>query len=445
MDDSGEEAQIAERWCKAKGLGWSVSGIAGVGGTASTFSLISPEGARALKIINNEFSTGRREKETANRISKQVSLGEHDCPYLIQTYDGGKFESRYFLLMNRAPGHELSTKLDSVPRSEIRGIVSQVATACAFLRSRNVAHRDIKSANLFISEDYKTTTLLDLSVLRDIYDPVGLGTDHDGQLPVVATSRYSPPEYLFRLEPPSAELWHALDIYQLGGVLHDLVMCEQMFHQEYSSSSENRYRFAWLVATREPVVNALDVDPDLLLLARRALDKDWRRRAQLSLDDFQMENRTLSSITLQLLGSKVGTQKPAETPKSALRTRLSSIVLDLEAQLAFRLSAMEIQATHRVEDVAELQKSIVLRWERPSGDGLEAASFSLRIDVEVLHPPIAIKISVVFEMVEGSDAIAKNVSLPDYADADGIESRIEQDLVQSFVEMASRLTREQSK
>ncbi|KUM23356.1 hypothetical protein AU467_33870 [Mesorhizobium loti] len=221
-------------------------------------------------------------------------------------------------------------------------------------------------------------------------------------------------------------------------------MQEQMFHQEYQSSSENKYRFAWLVATQDPPVNALDVDPDLILLARRALDKDWRRRSQLTLDDFRIESRSLNTIALQLLGSNSSIHKTRETPKSTLRSRLSTIVLDLEAQLASRLLGMEIQATHSIEDVGELQKTVVLRWDRPLSDGLQAASFSLRVEVQLLHPPTTIGLRVLLQMLEGNDRLEKQAALADCPDSEGIESRLEQDVIQLFIDMANKLTRERA-
>src|SRR6185503_4141522 len=119
-------------------------------------------------------------------------------------------------------------RLKFIPRAKIRQIVDQVTQAAIFLRTRGFCHRDIKAANVFISDDFERCTLLDVSVVRAVHDPVGIGTDHEGQLPVVATARYSPPEYLFRLVDPSPELWHALTVYQLGGLLHDLIMREPL-------------------------------------------------------------------------------------------------------------------------------------------------------------------------------------------------------------------------
>ncbi len=72
------------------------------------------------------------------------------------------------------------------------------------------------------------------------------------------------PGYLFRLLEPGPELWHALNVYQLGALLHDLIMREPLFQSEYLKSTENRYRFAWIVAMVDPNVNADDTDRDLV-------------------------------------------------------------------------------------------------------------------------------------------------------------------------------------
>src|SRR5581483_10261527 len=282
-------AEIAARLCASRG--WTLVRELGAGGTAPVFEVSTPAGARALKINDLKFSSGQSGEIEEKRIEKQVALSGHACRSLVQVYDGGRFENRLYLLMSRAPGVELEKHLADVPRNNIQNIVHQVAEAAMFLRDKDLCHRDIKAANVFVSEDYLQTTLLDISVIRDIHDPIGLGTDHDGMLPVVATARYSPPEYLFRLLEPGPELWNALSVYQLGGLLHDLIMRRPLFQAEYEKSALNRYRFAWIVATSIPKIDAIDVDRDLVLLATRALDKNWTRRSLLSLEDFLLDGR----------------------------------------------------------------------------------------------------------------------------------------------------------
>jgi eukaryotic-like serine/threonine-protein kinase len=268
-----EALEIAQRWCALRGENWQIRDQAGRGGTAPVFSVETPTGVKALKIYDLEFSAEKKGAIERKRIDQQLALGAHECPYVIQVLDGGVFEDRLFVLMNKAPGLELEKRLTDIPRKKIRCILDQVTQGVMFLRSKGICHRDIKSANIFISDDFCHATLLDLSVMRDIHDPVGIGTDHDGQLPIVATARYSPPEYLFRLLEPGLELWHALDVYQLGGLLHDLIMKRPLFDEEYSRSKENRYRFAWAVATVTPAVQAMDVDQTLC----SSQDARWTR------------------------------------------------------------------------------------------------------------------------------------------------------------------------
>lgn len=358
---------IARAWCEAKGEGWSVVDTAGRGGTAPVFTVSSPNGPLALKLLDEKFSQGEMGQITETRIGQQVALGEHDCPYVVKIFDGGRFNDRLFLLMNKAEGRELEKCLSEIPRAKIRSIVDQVARACIFLRRKGLCHRDIKSANVFISDDFNRATLLDLSVIREISDPVGIGTDHDGQLPVVATSRYTPPEYLFRLIEPSPELWHAVDVYQLGGILHDLVMQYPMFEEQYQLSKENRYRFAWIVATQDPVVEAADVDQDLIALARRALDKDWQRRTSLSLENFLMDQENIRVLSFEALGLGAKPRPSSPQPTQTLHNRSLTRARAVEQLISAKLSGQGVTATHETSASEEdFRKVLTFEWEPPA-------------------------------------------------------------------------------
>lgn len=354
---------IARRWLAANHPEWTISDVAGVGGTAPVFGIQAEAQSLALKIYDEKFSGGALGVVEEARIAKQLELGNHKCPYIVKFLDGGRFEDRLFLVMTRAPGKELRKVLADVPRFKIRSIVDQIARACIFLRERNLCHRDIKSENIFISDDFGHATLLDLSVIRDIDDPIGLGTDQDGQLPIVATARYSPPEYLFRLIPAGEELWHALDIYQLGGLLHDLIMREPLFERQFRASQSNRYRFAWIVATQSPDVNAFDVDRDLLLRARRALDKDWQTRSQLRLQDFLAEKKAREEGAMSLLGfgSAVADSPGAKNTDSRRRLLEVSRLLDEFLVLFFR--SQGVTPVHeQFAGASDLARKLRLSW-----------------------------------------------------------------------------------
>ena len=407
---------IANRWCQQRGLGWSVIDQAGRGGTAPVFALDSPDGPRALKIYDEVFSTGAKGVIEERRIEQQKQLGNHDCEYLVKVYDGGRFEDRLFLLMSRAPGFELEKHLKNIPREGIRAIVDAVARACLFLKEKGLCHRDIKSANIFISDDFKKVTLLDLSVMRDIHDPVGIGTDHGEQLPVVATARYSPPEYLFRLLEPSEQLWHAVDIYQLGALLHDLIMREPLFEKQYQQSKENRYRFAWTVATVCPIVAADDVDFDLVMLARNALDKDWKKRSQLRIDDFLSDAAQVQKNALIAIGfSREAPSLGVNTTSASQMRRVQEVASQLEAQLKDHLRENGVTASHDIDHAdSDNSKIVRLEWEGEGldGGGRERFKFEIAIQYTLLLSEGMFSVTAVLS----SSISKKKIGLPDVPD-----------------------------
>lgn len=354
---------IARAWCAAQGDGWSVTDQAGRGGTAPVYGVDSPEGVKALKIYDAAFSHGEKGEIEDLRIEQQKQLGRHGFPGMVEVHDGGRFQDRIFLLMNRAPGQELEKRLADVPADKIRTIVDQVAKAAIFLRGRGLTHRDLKSANVFITDDFAHATVLDLSVMREINDPVGIGTDQGDRLPVVATARYSPPEYLFRLLEPGPEAWHALDVYQLGGLLHDLIMREPLFEQAYHAAKDNRYRFAWTVATVEPRVEADDVDRDLLALARRALDKDWRRRSGLKLEDFLNSTAVRQRRSFAMLGLGISAPGVTDASPAEVRQQLTGLGDKVRDEITSRLRALNVLPSHDVEWPDDETCEVSFRWE----------------------------------------------------------------------------------
>ena len=443
-DDELENLEVARRWCAAQGTGWAVVDTAGRGGTAPVFTVSSPNGEFALKVFDKSFSEGVRGAESAKRIEQQLKLGEHSCPYIVKTYDGGKFEDRLFLLMNKARGAELEKRLQEIPRGKIRGIISQLAEACIFLRDNGLCHRDIKSANLYISDDFNQVCLLDLSVIRTIEDPVGVGTDHDGQLPVVATSRYSPPEYLFRLIDPGEALWHALDVYQIGGVLHDLIMQEPMFQGEYRSSRENRYRFAYIVATVDPVVDASDVPADLVLLARRALDKNWQRRSILQLEDFLDSAAVRRERGLSALGLSGNIPASAKlgVPAGPHR-RVREIALGVEQALLGRLRERGVTATHQTKATSDdREKIVILGWnssELANDAPMRDVEFSVAIRLSQNWEGDEVDLSLALSAtVEGKRQVS-TMALAAQRDTDNVEDRVVAMAVAALGDLAAQV------
>lgn len=442
-DEDAKALEIAKAWCQEKGSDWHVQRQLGRGGTAPVFLLSTPHGERAIKIYDEGFSSGAKGEIEEKRVKEQVALGDHNCPYLIKVYEGGKFSGRLFLLMNRAPGRELEKCLKEIPRNKLRQIVGQIAQACIFLRHKGLCHRDIKSANVFISDDYEVATLLDLSVMRNIHDPLGLGTDHGDQLPVVATARYSPPEYLFRLIDPGHELWHAVDIYQLGGLLHDLIMREPLFEAEFKASKENRYRFAWVVATVVPTITSSDIGTDLIVIAKRALDKDWKRRSTMQLEDFLEDSERSKVRALQALGFSEEKAVFQSYPID-LRRHVRDIANNLKDNLVGYLKQNSLLAEHQVEPGGhDNSKCVTLSWiAKQSSVSLERTKFRVHISGSVDADKEKLDCEISLEVYISGTAMGATQKLPTMEIGPAIDDELFAYVRSMLAELAARLLKQ---
>jgi serine/threonine protein kinase len=445
MDIDSESFATARHWCESKGPSWSVSHQLGPGGTARVFEITSPQGARALKIYDADFSAGKKGEIEQNRIVQQLALKGHDCPFLVQIYEGGKFGDRLYLLMSRAEGTELEKCLGNVPRDRIRQIVGQIANAALFLKSRDLCHRDIKAANIFISNDFNHATLLDISVIRNIYDPVGAGSDRDGQLPVLATARYSPPEYLFRLLEPGPKLWHALNVYQLGALLHDLIMREPLFQIEYLKSAENRYRFAWTIATAIPTVQGDDVDQDLVFTARRALDKDWEQRSTLSLEDFLADSKVQQVHALQLLGlTNAQSSLIQDDSLGDKLQRIRQVSANLEEAVLMYLRKNGVTAIHEVRPGAtDTSRVLVFRWAQSTGQPEMSGTIQFELVLSLTHRPGGDRFGVTAKLsVPISEAGRRSsMELPELDDEPTVEIALAREAESAFRQLAMDISR----
>lgn len=257
----------------------------------------------ALKLFDEDMVELYGRKIQLRRVEREKSLIGQQHPNLIQIKDGGEcpHTSYLFVAMAYLPEKNLSEKLGSIPPKSIFPLISQVASAAKFLEDHNLVHRDIKPSNIAISKDLNRVTLLDLGVVR----PLKLSelTDRDDEKFFIGTLQYSPPELLYRKEEHSIEGWRAVTFYQLGAVLHDMIMRQRLF-QDWC------HPFAQLVdAVRQekPEIQADDVDSDLVLLAQCCLLKNPGER--LSLVDWNSFFEPPSKATMDDVRQRIKRQQ----------------------------------------------------------------------------------------------------------------------------------------
>lgn len=263
------------------------------GGSAATYSVITPHGKRAIKGYDPKYLTGDIAGSTRKRLQLQRSLIGHTCEQLVTVYAVDESEGTAFVEMEFVEWPRLKDVVTDVPDSSVSALIQQLVSAVTYLEALEIVHRDIKPENIHVSSDFLKLSLLDLGVARRIgndEDDSGQGTDHGDMRPFISTAQYSSPEYLFRLDEPSPALWKALNIYQVGAVLHDLINKRALFQDEVDKG--NRWLLARAVLEKTP--SFPDSDPTRLVrqksLAARCLAKDGNIRLQIaSWSDFNLD------------------------------------------------------------------------------------------------------------------------------------------------------------
>ena len=313
----------AKAFCDNSQDSWELIDEIGSGNSASVYKLISDDRTAALKIYEPRFFEGDKSVVEKRRVLDQMSLKGHGHPNLIDFFDAGEIDSTYFLLMEYLPWKSLDRRIKTIERTEIAGIISKIAAAAEYLEGRNFVHRDIKPENILISDDDQKVKLLDLGVIRPISTESSGGTDHGYALPFVATAQYSSPAYLFRDGEPTEDMWKALTFYQLGAVLHDLLMKYPLFMNEVRT--QNRYRVAAAVLLTVPEVHASDTPPWLVALARNCLVKvDDLRLNRVDWSSFHADRRSNIDEQRRRLGLQQSGSATHRDSEERIRVRLDS-------------------------------------------------------------------------------------------------------------------------
>lgn len=229
--DSAKAKEWEDRFRGETIESWTIESLIDHGKSAAVFRATGQDGAVALKIFDDEIIQRYGDETQLGRIKRELTLVGKTHPNMVRLVGGGvdTKSKNHFIVMEYLDGPSLSKCLTKVPEANVPRLIEQLVSACEFLESLGLAHRDIKPANIVLLEDLSKLVLLDFGVLKPIGE-AGL-TDIDGQRMFIGTLQYSSPEFLLRDETDDADGWRALSLYQVGAVLHDLIMRRPIFEE----------------------------------------------------------------------------------------------------------------------------------------------------------------------------------------------------------------------
>ncbi len=376
--DATKAKALFEKLLSAPVDDWKIVALSGWGKSAAVFKAEKNGATAAIKVFDTELVERFGKSTQLTRIKRELTLVGKQHPNLVQILGGGETkDGLLYVAMEYVDSPNLAQVLKELPRSNIQDVILQIANAAKFLEDASLVHRDIKPDNIAISTDYSKCLLLDFGVMRPIGDSDL--TDHE-QREFLGTLRYSSPEFLFREEKNTLEGWRALTFYQIGAVLHDLIMRIRIF----SGLDAPYARLVEAVKSDKPKIEAADVAPDLVLLAKNCLVKDPAKRLELvSWESFLADPRKGTKIgeltarirKRQALAKASITEHALETEESWERryifeTLLTSIYTHLRKECIGTDVFPPIEC-QQVTDVPGGQASIELRFARSFAHGLQ--------------------------------------------------------------------------
>ena len=208
--------------------GYDVTGVLGIGGMGVVYRAVQHALGRevALKTIGVSHSDG----EAVRRFEREAKvLARVQHPNVVAAYDFGRHDGRLFLAMELAEGVDLRTAMSrrQFSEAEVWSVIRQAACGLSAACKTGVIHRDVKPANLLL-----TDTVLDGGVpLTKVADfgvatLVGGADDRITSTNVtVGSPAYLAPELLAGGEPSERS-----DVYSLGATAYHALIGVPPFH-----------------------------------------------------------------------------------------------------------------------------------------------------------------------------------------------------------------------
>jgi serine/threonine protein kinase len=151
--------------------------------------------------------------DTSGRMEREArAAASLSHPHLITVYDYGSDEAGPYLVMELVEGPTLDELSGEIEAGEAIDIGTQLADALAVIHASGIVHRDVKPANVIMSE--RGPLLTDFGIA---FDP-GATSKITAPGEIVATPAYAAPEVLAGAEPTTAS-----DIYSLAVMVDDLI------------------------------------------------------------------------------------------------------------------------------------------------------------------------------------------------------------------------------
>ena len=184
--------------------GYTILRVLGAGGMGTVYLVAHPRLPRedALKVLPADLTA---DPEFRARFVREAELAAGlSHPHIVGIHDRGEDEGQFWISMDYVAGTDAGALLHGqfpggMPLDEVVSIVTAVGSALDYAHHRGLLHRDVKPANILLSDpdgQARRVFLADFGIARRMEDSAGLTATNMA----VGTVAYAAPEQL-RGEP----------------------------------------------------------------------------------------------------------------------------------------------------------------------------------------------------------------------------------------------------
>ncbi|HZC51587.1 MAG TPA: serine/threonine-protein kinase [Mycobacterium sp.] len=208
--------------------GYTIVRRLGAGGMGQVYLAQHPRLPRrdALKILPRELTADDEFRQRFNREADLAANLYHE--HIVGIHDRGEYQGQLWISMDYVEGTDAAELLrtqhpSGMPKTQVLEIISAVADALDYAHSRGLLHRDVKPANILLTETgpRRRILLADFGIARELGEISGLTATNM----LVGTTAYCAPEQL-----QGANLDGRADQYALGCTAFNLLTGSAPFH-----------------------------------------------------------------------------------------------------------------------------------------------------------------------------------------------------------------------